>query len=679
MRVKTVSVEKPLLPNLSKWMKVEYLPWAIWLFAIVVFMYREEGVYNGLLAPDPDNYLRASQILDFIKHWDWFNTNNARLDPPGVDIYSRIVDIPYALVAAPLAHFFDARNAVLISAFIVPAFILLPAYLWLSVWMSTPFVGKKWAYYAVLPALWGGIGTSNAKMLMPGEIDHHGWQTILFCAAIGCVARFWNKNSQNQIRYAFLFSLACAVSVAIGMEALPFWAAIIGAMGLHACLTDDLSAKPLLTTALGFPALAMLMMALLLSPENYFRPYIMSFSFVRIELALGLGFALFVVAVSSHFRINKLLRLLSGFVATILAAAVVIKFTPDLLSKSAWLGMDDIVMRVTKANANELNSGLKWFQNTDLGGIFNVFCYFMPLMACLGYFIVITKRKEVCAPNLIWLILTVFSILGNLFIAVRIGKISLPFAIPGLLLLAKHLFYYFYSRYAGRVSYLGEIFVFFFILGPLGGSPLTSIFSNDKIGDALFNFTYSINENSCNMVNVASYLNIAHGPSDPQRILAVGFMGPELIFRTPHISIGGGFYQRSYGFMAVSNFLKAPDDKSAAKILDDNKIDYVVLCNRYGADLPSIASMTDDKAVSKIKNNDKIVISNDIVETKEDHFKNETPHYVVDILYGEKQSSNPEYKIERANTPLLKKADAFSANATLYEVDKNVLKNLLAK
>ncbi len=182
------------------------------------------------IVPDNDDAMRILEVRAWLHGQGFYDLLNHRLNPPnGGDIHwSRIGDLPLALVELILRPFMGELQAEKIGAFFTPLFLGGIFALTLGLVVSR-FEKEPFSYYV---AAFLGLSTVGAMTyFQPARVDHHGLQIISALLAL------WGLLSQNK-KGALVAGLAIALSITIGFETVPIvavmiiWAALVwGARG----------------------------------------------------------------------------------------------------------------------------------------------------------------------------------------------------------------------------------------------------------------------------------------------------------------------------------------------------------------------------------------------------------------------------------------------------------------
>ena len=189
-------------------------------FAIVAFDLADGSLYLG----DIDDVLRALQVRELLRSGAWFDRTLPMIAMPEayVSPWSRLVDLPYFVLAKGLSPFFGAETG-LKAAFLVWPPIMLVAYCLLVVLIVKEMLPK--GKILETPAL---VATMLAMALSiwefsPGRIDHHNVQLLsILCIFYGLIR--WTRWS------AVMSGVAVVVSTAVGLELLPLVALVLAAV-----------------------------------------------------------------------------------------------------------------------------------------------------------------------------------------------------------------------------------------------------------------------------------------------------------------------------------------------------------------------------------------------------------------------------------------------------------------
>jgi hypothetical protein len=194
---------------------------AIALLGLAMFL-RGEGrileVADRLLVPDSDDAMRLVAVRDLLAGQGWFdNVQHRYLPPAGVAMHwSRLVDAPLAAATLALSPFVGAGRAEgLVVAFWPPLLFL--AYLGLIFRRTDRLFGLRAACFAILVA--GPLALT--AVFASGRIDHHNVQALTMSLVALLLV-----GPKLSLRSGAVAGLAAAFSLAVGLETLPFVAAL---------------------------------------------------------------------------------------------------------------------------------------------------------------------------------------------------------------------------------------------------------------------------------------------------------------------------------------------------------------------------------------------------------------------------------------------------------------------
>lgn len=193
----------------------------VWLAVTGWYLYDRWGQIRWWSLGDTDDNMRLMQVRAWMAGQGWYDLRQYRMNPPvGFDIHwSRIVDLPIAGLILFFRLFTTPAWAERIACGLAPLLPLSVVMLALSATLRRLVSPFAW------PVGLGLLLCANSTMLMymPMRIDHHGWQLAMLAVTVAGLC-----DPQGR-RGGALVGLASAVSLAIGLEMLPY-AAMAGAI-----------------------------------------------------------------------------------------------------------------------------------------------------------------------------------------------------------------------------------------------------------------------------------------------------------------------------------------------------------------------------------------------------------------------------------------------------------------
>ncbi|MEX0343738.1 MAG: hypothetical protein AB3N20_02370 [Rhizobiaceae bacterium] len=219
--------------------------WA-WLFFIlagllIVIIDAWDGqLYYG----DLDDRMRALQVRDLLQSRAFFDLELGFVALPETyqSHYSRLVDFPYFAIASLSEIFVTQSSALAIAHLIWPPFMLL-FFMALAIYAARRIAGRQLQLGELLVmALLMALAVLEFS---PGRIDHHNFQLLLMMAMTAGLAAGTRIGG-------WMSGIAAAVSIAIGLECLPYIAAGLGILALAATFNPGRHIDQLTATGAGF-------------------------------------------------------------------------------------------------------------------------------------------------------------------------------------------------------------------------------------------------------------------------------------------------------------------------------------------------------------------------------------------------------------------------------------------
>lgn len=331
------------------------------LWPLATIAWAATAVSLLLLFPRPfdamstDDFMRLTEVRDFLAGQGWFDVTQYRLDPPaGVFMHwSRLVDVPIAALILALTPFLGRAGAEAAAASAWPLVLLLPATI------LTGALARRLANAAaVLPAVF--LLAASAPFLVhfrPGALDHHGVQLTLLLATLygvtaGGSARLWPA----------LGGVAAALSIAVGIEMVPALAAILAGVGLRWAIEGERTAKLTASFGLAFGGATALLFVATIPPARWGMTVCDQIA-LPFAVAAGLSGGLMALLAAASPRLaSARLRLIAGSVAGAgVGAAVALAFPACL--QDPFIHLDPQVAAVWLANVAETQNVFAFMRN----------------------------------------------------------------------------------------------------------------------------------------------------------------------------------------------------------------------------------------------------------------------------------------------------------------------------
>ena len=199
----------------------------IWASLYGLLLVVNAGRWLNFEFHDPDDQLRLQQVRDLLAGQGWFDLHQYRIDAFGGGVamhWSRLVDLPIAAVMLIVRPVLGQESAEMAALLLVPGLTLL-AILALVAWIAVRVLPRAAFPVALLTV---AFAVPVIVQVLPGRIDHHGWQIAL---ALVAVAGFLGSDER---RGGWVTGAALATWMAISFEGLPLAAWIVAVMAMAA-------------------------------------------------------------------------------------------------------------------------------------------------------------------------------------------------------------------------------------------------------------------------------------------------------------------------------------------------------------------------------------------------------------------------------------------------------------
>ena len=187
---------------------------AAWVIICALLVAINWSAMATLRFPDGDDTLRLVQVRDLLGGQSWFDVTQYRADAPNGGVlmhWSRLVDIPIALVILILTPLLGTANAELAALVAVPL-ITLGLAMVLAARIAWRLLGDEETNFTALIV---ALSVPVITQLAPLRIDHHGWQLVFILATLnGLMAR-------SAIQGGLVIGGSLAALLAISVEGLP--------------------------------------------------------------------------------------------------------------------------------------------------------------------------------------------------------------------------------------------------------------------------------------------------------------------------------------------------------------------------------------------------------------------------------------------------------------------------
>ena len=515
---------------------------------------------------DTDDAMRAVQVRDLLAGQSWFDMTTWRFDPPmGVfSHWSRVVDVPLAGLELFFRLFLDADHAERATRLVFPL-ALLATLLGLIAWFTKILSPSASKHVAVLLGLLSG---AIFLQFVPGRIDHHAPQIVLLLVSLGLFLRGLDAKEARAMAPA---SLAMALSIAISLENLPFFAVMLAGLAALFIVDGAKMRAPMGWFAAGaliaFPAC----FAATVAPARYLLSACDAYSAVHlVALAVGtLGFA----ALAILGPRLATMRGRAGAVAVIGAAVIapILVIAPRCVGDPLG-GLDPLLRELWLSHVTEATPLLKFWDKTP--GLVVA----MGLPVVLGFAVALVEAfREQGIARRRWVLVAAAIAIG--FAAgmwqVRVFSSVTPIAMAPLVVAV--------VAVARRVGASFSAFTRALLAGVLciGVSPvgLAGILPRAETDANAATVVQATEESLC--LKPAALEPLKH--LAPARVAASVNLGPYLLAHTHHSVFAGPYHRDNHGNRIVVDAFLAPPDE-AEKILRAAGTQMVLWCARDVSD-----------------------------------------------------------------------------------------------
>ncbi|MCB1385106.1 MAG: hypothetical protein KDJ80_04125 [Nitratireductor sp.] len=549
--------------------------WVLLFYLAAFFKPVGDLLFEGAMA-DSDDFLRLHEVMNWMAGQGWYDVSVPRMNwPAGADMHwSRLVDVPIALLAALAGLFTEPVTALRIAALIWPVLVLFATLLTIIA-----ITERIWPQAnRLLVVLFALSNIAALELSVPGRIDHHNVQALLiYTAILGLVSR-------DRPWALPLTGVSITLSLVIGLDNLAlvllllFWLGLAWALGLrHASATlRQIGLWMGLSLAVLYPVS--------LPPSAWLTPYCDAISVVYLTL-IGL-IALCFVALSLVDRFLGAMspvaaiatRLASGGLAGGGSALIFWKSFPQCMAgplsavspelSERWLstifeaqGLIDFANRFGAAHyAVPLFIGVMLASTALLAWRGLLPARALPILAILAIGLVLSFF-QIRALRMVVFATVPFCVIFADLIARRVAatvRLAKPARLALTALLCLPLFPTVWSVAADLALPSSD-----------APPPSPAVAAADEVGSA------DPDENAVTCNKASQFALLASLPGGT--VFNDLNTGPAILVFTPHTIIGGNYHRNERAILDTEDFFEA-DSETAREIARRRKADYLVYC-----------------------------------------------------------------------------------------------------
>lgn len=503
---------------------------------------------------DSDDAMQLVQVRDFLGGQNWFDLTVGRLDPPhGVFMHwSRIVDLPLALMIKAFASFLPVETAERLTRLVFPLVLQMLLYVAIAK-LARTLIGAQAILPAIVLTLFSGMVFGEFQ---PGRIDHSAPQIVLLLFMLANLVEA--ADPARGLRAAVAGALA-ALSLAISIENLPFLVLLAGLVVGFWIGRGAPMRKALASFGIGFGFALPITFFATIGRAHWTDEACDAYSLAYLIPGLcGAGTMLAIAAVSPRLQ-----GLLPRIIAASLAGVVVIAvaaFTKPICFYDPYTGIDPLVREIWLKNVEEAMPLSRFFAREP----FTAAIFILPVVLGLTGAIAAAFKEEGLA-RWRWSIIAATSAVALALSCWMIRVIG--FASPMALLGAAWCLVRLRTALSATKWREAAMLVLALVLpfSPIGWAlvlPADAAAEKDKA------------RASC--LASEAFAPLASLP--PGLVLAPIDAGSHMLALTPHSVLAAPYHRDNHGNRAALDaFLSEPN--AAYQILSANHVTYVMTCS----------------------------------------------------------------------------------------------------
>lgn len=505
----------------------------------------------GAVGPDGDDVMRLVQVRALIDGQNWFDLTQPRLGLEGGTPmhWSRLVDLPMVLIAAPLTPLIGP-DAALAAAITLWPLISVLIVVWGVMLGARAFGGRGVIAFAALLAF--AVLYRHFRFL-PGAIDHHNLQLGLILLAGGALLA-----PSRPANHLALAGAALGLAVAVGVEVWVFAAVLAAFVAVDWLISGEPAQRGAVAFGASFAATLAATFLVTVGPVDYWTVRCDAHSSVTLLAGLGGGAA---VALAAQMTSQKSLVIRAAALANVAAVtgALLAVAGPQCLSNPLD-ALSPAAQELWLARVEEARPTLAY-----LDGRFDEVLFRLgTTVAGLAAAIWLTRSPATRRAGLLLALMLTVSLAFALY-QTRFYVFGQLFAVLPLAVLAARL----WSGEAGqglpRLAYLGVVIVSVPTIWGAAGMTLSAPPPAATLSGAA--------EPACDPRAVHAALNTL----SPGRILAPASDTPGLLLNTAHSALYGHYHRNADGIEAALAIFTAHPVEARARLRSAG-VDYLLVC-----------------------------------------------------------------------------------------------------
>lgn len=532
-----------------------------WFEAVVTILVATKPKLSGL-SLFADNALRLVQIRDLLAGQSWFDLTQYRLHPPGgvAMHWTRVVDGGVASLIVFFRLFTGPAMAETLAICVWPLLLLLPAFFAIAR-IATRLADRETGIVALILTM---TCFTMLGYFAPGEIDHDNLQLVFMLWAIAFLIDLGSAP-----RAAFGLALVCALSLAVGLETMPFELIAVLAVSFFWIARGNGIAVPVRRFGLTFAAAVLLLTFAVIAPHERYGAACDTLSGLFSTLAVvggtGLAALTMLPALSTPIRRGAAIGALTIVLLGIMAA-----INPECM-RGPYATLSPLLQRIWLSGINEVRSPF-FIMRHNVPFFITTYVYeCVTVVATFAAIFLVERGKRWSAVALFAFTAAALAVTSAEIRGVRFGIL---FGVPGLAVAIRLALKRFVRPGMARAAATIAAILLFsnFAFSYVGETTLATAEQNatraarDAANKKCLDQTATTPLTKLPPGEVAPFLDIA----------------PSILLYTKDSALAGMYHRDTRGILDDYYLFTGPLPQAAA-ILKRNNIDYVMTCEADGS------------------------------------------------------------------------------------------------
>ncbi|MCP4184610.1 MAG: hypothetical protein GY761_15050 [Hyphomicrobiales bacterium] len=545
--------------------------------------------------PGPDDFMRLFQVRSLLSGQSWYDSTAYRMLPPdGADIHwSRLIDAPIAGLIHLMSPLMGQQLAERLTTIVWPTIILV-----LTVLVITKICDSLFSRYnRLLPVFFTVLCTSSLAQFVPGRIDHHNVQILLYIGLLWCLVN-WQKPHAN-----ISAGIIIPLSISIGLDVLVFFILLMAWFGMEWAFGFDKNGKSLRRFALSLAAVTLVLYPVNIAPDQWFAAHCDANSLVFLSAQLSIALSMLVMSFCSQYlssntaKTRIISRLTLAFVLAVGCALILLAVFPACIG-GPYAAVSDELNSRWLSQVSEAKNLMTMLNDYPEYWIKTVgYC---ALIFATGAWLLSKNLENKTRMAMIYAAFLASVLLAIIqYRTIRIGFFA---AIPICVLASELITRKLIDRFGGGSlpSMAGQV-ASVIVLSTASWAFVGTLLLAKPAQSLSVDLNTDIENQSANILSMRKTCFLGSDyellASLPQGHVISGLnSAPAILIFTNKSIVAGPYHRNQQGILDVMDFFFTDVDK-AHQIARQHKLDYVALCRS-----PNSKSRTQTRAGQKIAN-----------------------------------------------------------------------------